>query len=441
MKAENNIWHHYEPSATVFIFLHGIFSSSRTCWTGATAGVSTRPVSWPDLVVQDQRLGSSAVFLSGYSTSVTSGDLKVRNCAREIFDGLRLVDSDGRRPAFDHENLIFIAHSTGGIAVRCMLERFREAFHGKNVGLLLIASPSLGSVYANKLELLARFYNQQLGLQLRWGGESLDDLDGRFKDLVHDHTRRPFNLFGRECYEHYFILRKRWLPAWFEKLLPNRRKLVDRLSAGRYFDEPRLPADTDHFTSVKPAGLEHPAHKQLVLFKQDFDEWLSTVGRVQVAQAQTLAINAPSLGEGTRPPIRVVFPKIVEYPNVKFSITNESETPIQITGLHVVVAAKAADNHSGAEYFTGIRTQLEFNINTVGEGDIRELLGQRVVTLGPKEAESFSLNLFIDNALALLMSSALRRSGTSLLRATLTKCLCTRRSESQVEQCGPGVRW
>jgi hypothetical protein len=145
-----------------------------------------------------------------------------------------------------------------------MLERFQSTFKDKGLGLVLIASPSLGSVYANRLDTLARFYNQQLGLQLKWGGEDLADLDDRFKDLVF--TKALPRLTGVEAYEHYFILRKQWLPKWFEPWLPNRRKLVSALSAGRYFGAPRLLEGTDHFSAVKPDSLSHPAHRLLVGF-------------------------------------------------------------------------------------------------------------------------------------------------------------------------------
>jgi pimeloyl-ACP methyl ester carboxylesterase len=260
----NNFWYVYNDADTVIIFVHGIFSSSRECWLYRDPQDPEHSVYWPDLVRMDSRLESPSIYLGGFTTSLNAGDLSIKDCARELLDALTMVDSQGRRPPLEKPNLIFVCHSAGGIVVRYLLDRHRTRFKEKAIGLVLIASPSLGSVYANKLATLAQFYNQRLGLQLQWGGESLRDLDDRFKDLVF--YRQLPRLTGVEAYEHYFILRKQWLPSWVERWVPNRRKLVSELSAGRYFDAPRLLPNTDHFSAVKPESFDHPAHVLLVTF-------------------------------------------------------------------------------------------------------------------------------------------------------------------------------
>lgn len=268
----NNFWYLCNESDTVFLFVHGIFSDSQSCWLYSNSRQQKENQYWPDLVKEDKRLQSPSIFMAGYSTSLTSGDLTFKDAAQEIFDALQLVDSQGRQPPIQREKLIFICHSTGGIVIRYLLERHQDLFKDKAIGLVLIASPSLGSIYANHLNLLARFYNQQLGLQLQWGGENIEDLDDRFKDLVY--SRRIPRLTGVEAYEHFFILRKQWLPKWIERWVPNRKKLVDKLSAGRYFGSPRLLPNTDHFSTVKPDGLDHPAHLLLLNFFDHFHQFL-----------------------------------------------------------------------------------------------------------------------------------------------------------------------
>jgi len=255
-------WHVLNESDLVMVFVHGIFSDSRSCWLHENAA---SPVYWPDIVKDDPRLQSPSIFLGGYTTALNAGAFSIKHAARMVCEALKRQDRAQHPPPIAKPRIVFVCHSTGGIVVRYMLDRYDEEFENKTIGLLLLASPSYGSVLANKLRLLAKFYNQQLGLQLQWGGESLQELDGRFKDLV---NRRRTTLFGMEAYEHYFVLRRRFnLLHW---ILPPRRRVVDPLSAGRYFGDPKLLENTDHFTIVKPDGPSHPSHEFLVTFMSDF---------------------------------------------------------------------------------------------------------------------------------------------------------------------------
>jgi hypothetical protein len=126
--------------------------------------------------------------------------------------------------------------------------------------LLLIASPSYGSEWADKLSLLSRFYNQSLGIQLQWGSWSLSDLDARFKELINNRDLPSF--IGLEAYENRFIFHRKWLP--------DKHVVVTEQSAGRYFGAPILLRGTDHFSTVKPTGPDHPSHELLVDFWEKF---------------------------------------------------------------------------------------------------------------------------------------------------------------------------
>jgi hypothetical protein len=157
--------------------------------------------------------------------------------------------------------LFFICHSTGGIVVRYMLERWASDFEAHPVGVALIASPSLGSAWADLAKQLATFYKQRLGLQLRQGSDSLNDLDERFRDLV---KRRPTMLLGGEAHENRFILHGCWLPPI--------RRVVEPSSAGRgYWGAPVNLPGTDHFTAVKPRTLSDRPHTFVI------DVWTSFI--------------------------------------------------------------------------------------------------------------------------------------------------------------------
>jgi serine/threonine protein kinase len=253
---ENNIWYHVTATDTAIVFVHGVLSDSRSCWLFENASASSPPQYWPELIKSDARLGEPSLFLAGYYTAIDAGPYEVRNCADELYAALDRRDVMGHREVLAYPRLIFICHSTGGIVVRYLLDARSERFRSKDVGLVLIASPSYGSSYADRLDLLTRVYRHQLGQQLQWGSWSLQDLDARFKDLVHE--KRIPRLVGVEAYENHFIVRRKWLPP--------RKVVVNALSAGRYFGAPRLLRQTDHFSCVKPDSLRHPAHELLVDF-------------------------------------------------------------------------------------------------------------------------------------------------------------------------------
>ena len=254
-RGQNNVWYRYNDSSAVVVFVHGIFSDSRTSWLHEDASDPALSVYWPELVHTDARFGNPSIYLAGYYTALDAGPYEIRNCADEIFRALGREDPGGRPGPLDKETIVFVCHSTGGIAVRYLLEANEASFRGKNIGVVLIASPSFGASWADRLEWLVRFYNQHLGIQLQWGSWSLRDLDARFRDLV---DQRRLRLSGIEAYENHFIIHRPWLP--------DRKLVVTEASAGRYFGAPVLLRNTDHFTAVKPTGIAHPAHELLVDF-------------------------------------------------------------------------------------------------------------------------------------------------------------------------------
>ena len=270
---KNNIWYEFNQSDTVLVFVHGIFSDSRGCWYSQSTRTDEEGVYWPELILSDKRIGPLSIFLGGYYTAIDAEQYDVGDSAEELFSALKREDPSLTPPPLTKGRIIFICHSTGGIVVRYLLDHHYEAFKEKTVGLALIASPSYGSVLANRLSALALFYNQQLGLQLRWGNTNLQLLDERFRTFVEE--KRIPRLFGVEAFENHFIVHR--------KFFPDRLKVVDEQSAGRgYFGRPILLRNTNHFTTVKPDNLRHPGHELLV------DFWTKHfVGNIQPATIPT----------------------------------------------------------------------------------------------------------------------------------------------------------
>jgi pimeloyl-ACP methyl ester carboxylesterase len=303
----NNFWYVRRDPKNVIVFLHGIFSASRTCWLYEDSA-SRQRVFWPDLVRHDKRFGKASIYLAGYYTAVDAGDFSIAQCAREVVEALKQTDADGLPPVLDARTVSFVCHSTGGIVARYMIDRYIDAFRDKALGLALIASPSLGSVWANTARLAAKFYNQRLGQQLQWDGEALEDIHGRFKDLVNETGARLPGLFGMEACENKMIMRDR-IPALVRWLVPPRLKVVTTLSAGQYFGEVKVLRGTDHFSSVKPDGPNHPSHEFLVTFQREFQR------ATERSSTESAASAAPNEGNRTSEPQREDDLEATEWPD------------------------------------------------------------------------------------------------------------------------------
>lgn len=159
----NNSWIVKNTSHTVFVFVHGILSSSETCWLNCEADVC-----WPQLVASDPRLSAPSVFVSGYTADLGSGIIDVYDAAKQVMAYLH----DAGRPEapLRKPRITFVCHSQGGIVVRQMLLSFTEKFRDKQVGLVLCGSPSWGSTWATILtpfSLLLRFRQAKA---LKWAG-------------------------------------------------------------------------------------------------------------------------------------------------------------------------------------------------------------------------------------------------------------------------------
>jgi len=314
----NNFWHTKTDSDTVLVFLHGIFSNSRTCWTAQTPSGTTY---WPDLIQTDPRIGNPSIFLSGYHTAIDSGDFALRDCAAEVFAALGREGIDGSRSVLSYDRLVLICHSTGGIVARHMLEREVDQLREKQIGLVLLASPSRGSLWANIAGRAAEYYNQQLGRSLRLGDSALEDIHERFKEMLH-RGAIP-RLTGVEAAEHHMVFRD-WVPRWLVWAVPPSSRVVDRTSAGQYFGQVRVMPKTDHFSIAKPSHHDHPSHGLLVDFMKDFGE-----------DSDPVLVDAPAKSGADSTELPAPWPARVQGPTTHIYVV-EAHTPSAATVAAVV---------------------------------------------------------------------------------------------------------
>ncbi|MGI9489375.1 MAG: hypothetical protein ACR2RF_26510 [Geminicoccaceae bacterium] len=188
-------------------------------------------------MLRDETFSASAIFLGGFHTGFDSHNYDFRDAANALHLALKDKIALASTSVLDKSNILFIAHSAGGIVVRDMLIRKTEDFADKAVGLVLIASPSIGTPDADRLQFIADLVHSEQGRQLRVSNDYLTEMDKNFKNLVNEDSI-PY-LVGEEWLEHHLVVSK-FFGIWRDSVL------VDVKTAARYFGESVQIADTPY---------------------------------------------------------------------------------------------------------------------------------------------------------------------------------------------------
>ena len=255
-EGENNLWYCWNDSDTAVVFVHGLHSSSRTAWMGEKTPASF----WPKLVLTDPALKEPSIFLGGFYTDTDSTTFGMHEASGSLFSKLSSSVS-GHPPVLAKKNILFVAHSLGGILTRDVLTRYKAQFAGKRIGLLLVASPSSGADLMSYINHTANAVAMSKMIsELATGSRYLQLLDDDFKSLIKDRT---LSLDGREIFEQYVVKTgtTSWLPTFVTRRI---EPLVPMDKTVKYFGDPQLIAGSDHITIAKPDTLEHLSHQKLV---------------------------------------------------------------------------------------------------------------------------------------------------------------------------------
>jgi pimeloyl-ACP methyl ester carboxylesterase len=208
---------------------------------------------WPNLLRDEDKLADIGIYNFSYRTAFNTGSYSlgdVVSSLREYFQEYNL---------FDSSEIIFVCHSMGGIVARRFLVTEERRFFKNDscrIGLFLLASPSLGSGYANMLSLVSKALRQSQAKALRFSqsNEWLNDLDTDFMNLKENRNKQ---IFGKELIEDLPIFLKRlmWWP-----------QVVKPFSGARYFGESFKIPGSDHFTIATPKDKDDHQHRALVRF-------------------------------------------------------------------------------------------------------------------------------------------------------------------------------
>jgi hypothetical protein len=249
-EGQNSVWYCWSDSDTAIIFVHGLHSSSATAWLSANGEY------WPHLVIKDpalkeaERGGTPSVFLAGFYTKSDSTTYDMWEATQELKTRLT-TGVGGRPPVIAKKNLFFVVHSLGGILVRALLRQYKDEFEGKRIGVLLVASPSMGSSIAYLASVWHLLTQSKMVDDIQEDSYYLKELDYEFKRLL---DSRRLSIIGKEIYEH-----KPFVVAGI-----GTRIIVTKESAARYFPDPQQIPDSDHGTIAKPDSFSHLSHLALV---------------------------------------------------------------------------------------------------------------------------------------------------------------------------------
>jgi hypothetical protein len=175
-------------TATV-VFVHGILSSGEQCWRHENGAY------WPNLLRDEPDFQALGIYVYTYQTGFASGSYSLDDVVDDLKERVFKLDN-----VADSKRLIFVCHSMGGIVVRKFLVQQAHRLEQHEIGLFLVASPSLGSRYATWLEPIAKLAGHAQAKALRFS-EDNQWLNGLDHDFVNLKESKRLKLFGKELIE------------------------------------------------------------------------------------------------------------------------------------------------------------------------------------------------------------------------------------------------
>lgn len=150
----------------VIVFVHGLHGNRET-WRASNGAY------WPQLIQTDPHFQKSDVVVAEYPTPSSHGQLSTAQLAQILWQGLK------RQRVWEHRDVVFIAHSLGGIVTEEMLLNHPD--DAAHVSFIVsYATPHQGSFVAN----LAKIYDSDpLLTDLRESNDNsfLMDLEQRWR--------------------------------------------------------------------------------------------------------------------------------------------------------------------------------------------------------------------------------------------------------------------
>ena len=296
------------------VFIHGI-NSGESCWRNKNGSF------WPKLLENESELEDVGIYIFSYRTGINTGSYSLSDIVdslREYFILDDLIKSLG---------VIFVCHSMGGIVTRRFLVKHYSMLVERElnkIGLFLVASPSLGSEYANMLGLVSSIMGHTQASALKFSQDNvwLNDLD---KDFINLKTNKNLQIEGKELIEDLPLHGKGFI----------RRQVVEPFSGAKYFGNSFKVPGSDHCTIAAPADRKDVQHRLLVQFIKEFTK--EKFGSLESTLGNQLSIEEVNLQEDKRllQQLKVIF----ERPAFRESCIHELSISELITAIDDTQAA------------------------------------------------------------------------------------------------------
>lgn len=217
-----------QGNSRVLVFVHGLFS-------GPEAWRCDPNHYWPQMIAQDQSLAFAQldVYVLKYRTPSHGGTMTLSDLSTSIYNQM-VTDGIFSK----HKEVIFVAHSMGGILTQQLLITYaKEKLSDKVRTILLYGTPQEGSKLAN---LGSLFNKDPLLKELQTGDRNfiLPEMDLNW-------THSTASLIRRYCA--------------YETRAEGFMKVVDPRSATRGCYD-KLAVDTDHRHLVKPCSVRDASY-------------------------------------------------------------------------------------------------------------------------------------------------------------------------------------
>jgi len=260
----------------VIVFVHGIHGDRET-WRAPNGAY------WPQMIQTDPHFHLSDVVVAEYPTPATRGQYSTEKLAQILFDGLK------KKGVWEHREVVFVAHSLGGLLTEEMLlnhpvEAARVQF------IVSYSTPHQGSFVAS----LARIYDSDpLLTDLR------DSNDNSFLMDLEQHWRSTaaVSRIHRFC---AYETRDTAAGEGVGRYLHAHTRVVSYYSAtyGCDVDTPAQKIDADHIAIVRPADRNADAYTFLAKVYHSHPV-MDTVERVRDNMVQGLRVDCNRTNEAS----------------------------------------------------------------------------------------------------------------------------------------------
>jgi hypothetical protein len=216
----------FENKDRVIVFVHGIFGNATDTWTCTTANVY-----WPKLIRNDRAFSDSDVYVVAYSSPFFGNRMTIDEVVASLDNRLQ------NDKVFSHREVVFVAHSLGGLIVQRFLLTHRD--YAKQVPFIyFFSTPETGSQVAQ----LGHIFNRDPLLEAMFPG----DQNAYLLNLENEWTAAHFDI-------------KRFCA--YEKQPMHGVLVVDRLSGTRNCsNQTPIPINEDHAGIVKPCSAQSDSY-------------------------------------------------------------------------------------------------------------------------------------------------------------------------------------